>query len=97
MTQLLQRAFEKAAALPEDDQDFLAEMILDEIAQDQTFDAKIEATAHLLKPLADQARADELAGLNIDLDEVLDAIEDEPRFSQMPERASTTGAVASAA
>ena len=77
MTQLLQRAFEQAAALPEDDQDFLAEMILDEIAQDQTFDELLASPRSLkvLEKLAAEAMAEHRAGLTMDLDETFEEME----------------------
>lgn len=92
MTKLLEQAFAVASALPEHDQDFLGEMILDEIAQDRAFDAKISATAHLLEPLAEEAVAEHRAGLAVDLDEVLDEIDNQQGVSQEVIRASATSA-----
>ena len=97
MTKLLQQLFERASALPEHDQDFLAEMMLDAIAQDKEFDAKIAATAHLLEPLAEEALAEHRVGLSVDLDDVLDEIENKQGVSQEAGRASAVGAIARAA
>ncbi len=97
MTKLLEQAFARASALPEHDQDFLAEMVLDEIAQEEGFDAKIEATAHLLEPLAGEALAEHRAGRSVDLDEAFDEIKNKRGVSQEVGFASATGAIARAA
>ncbi len=97
MTKLLEQLFERASALPEHDQDFLAEMMLAELAGEETFDAKLSATAHLLEPLAEQAKEEYRAGLTVDLDDVLDEIENQQGVSQEAERASAVRAITRAA
>ena len=44
MTRLLESAFDEARKLPEPDQDAIAAMILEQIADDQAWDEKFAAT-----------------------------------------------------
>jgi hypothetical protein len=68
MSKLLQAAFAKAASLSEEEQDMLATFILDELADDDEFDRKIAASAHLLADAARAAIAENQAGLAEELD-----------------------------
>ncbi len=94
MTKLLEQAFAAASALPENDQDFLAEMILHETAQEAGFDEKIAATAHLLEPLAEEAMAEHRAGITVELDDVLDDLENKQGILQEAGRAPAVRAIA---
>ena len=68
MTTLLQKAFQKASALPDDEQDLLAERLLAELEAEDAFDRAIEQTADKLKTLAEAAIVEDDAGLTEDLD-----------------------------
>lgn len=68
MTTLLQKAFQKASALPDDEQDLLAERLLAELESEDAFDRAIEQTAHKLKTLAEAAIVEDDAGVTEDLD-----------------------------
>ena len=68
MTALLQEAFQKASALPEDVQDLLASRVLAELADDDEFDRAIAASADKLTSLANKALAEHRAGLTQELD-----------------------------
>ncbi len=63
-TRLLQEAFERASALPEETQDHLAGMLTSEVEQ-ALFDELLESPASLglLERLAAKALAEERAGL----------------------------------
>ena len=63
MTTLLERAFARAAQLPESEQDDLASRLLAEMEAEDAFDAKIGRTAHKLVGLANEAIAEHRAGL----------------------------------
>ena len=70
MTQLLAHAFEKAAALPEEDQDEVARRLLEDLDGDARWDelfARPESDAWLTK-MADEALADHRAGKTTPLD-----------------------------
>ena len=68
MTSLLQQAFAKAAALPPAEQDVLAARLLAELAEDDEFDRAIAASAEKLALLAEEALAEDRAGLTQELD-----------------------------
>lgn len=70
MTKLLDKAFEAVAGLPEDQQDALAALILDEIASEDRWDRASESSRDVLDALADEALAEHRAGQSkpIDLD-----------------------------
>ena len=64
MNQLLQEAFERAATLPDEDQDRLARVLLEEIESDRRWDelfASPESQAFFEK-IADEVREDIRAG-----------------------------------
>jgi hypothetical protein len=62
MVGAMQRAFEALGKLPEAQQEYIAERWLAELADEDAFDAKIDATAHLLAGLAEEALAEHRAG-----------------------------------
>ena len=72
MTRLLESAFEEARKLPEPDQDAIAAMILEQITDDQAWDAKFAATTEdqWARMLA-KVREDIAANGTIPLEEVL--------------------------
>ena len=62
MTKLLEEAFAEASKLPEQDQDALAAVILEELASERRWDQAFADSADLLAKLADQALAEHQAG-----------------------------------
>lgn len=62
MTALLQRAFDEAAKLSEDEQEVLAQRILAELTGDDDFDRTIEETAFRFATLAREGLAEHAAG-----------------------------------
>ncbi len=68
MTTLLQNAFERAAALPPQEQDLLASRLLAELAAEDDFDRAIASSADKLAGLAREALAEDEAGLTEELD-----------------------------
>jgi len=68
MTTLLQQAFEKAAKLPDPEQDVLASRLLAELAAEDEFDRAIAASSDKLAVLAREALQEHAAGLTKELD-----------------------------
>lgn len=68
MTALLEKAVSKAAALPDDQQDALAALLLDEIEDDARWDASFARSADALTALAAEAMVEHRAGETEDLD-----------------------------
>ena len=62
MTELLKKAFEEAAKLPNDEQDALARAVLEEIASEHRWDQLFAASPDLLHDLAQEALAEHRAG-----------------------------------
>jgi hypothetical protein len=62
MTKLLQRAFDEASKLPEDEQDTLGRILLEELAPEQRWEKLFAGTHDLVSELADQALAEHHAG-----------------------------------
>ena len=62
MTKLLEEAFAEASKLPEQEQDALAAVILEELASERCWDQAFADSADLLAQLADQALAEHRAG-----------------------------------
>ena len=58
MTKLLKKAIERMAALPEDEQDAIAGMVLEEIEDEARWQASFAKSQEVLSRLADQARAE---------------------------------------
>lgn len=73
VTKLLEQAFSEISQLPPEEQDRLATAILEELAAENAFDAKLAATTHLLDPLLRRVQEEDEAGLTQPLDP--DAIE----------------------
>lgn len=62
MTQLLERAFSEAQKLSEPDQDAIASLILDELADEDRWDSVFAKSQGQLADLAAKVRADIAAG-----------------------------------
>lgn len=56
MTELLKKAINEAEALPEDEQDSFAQIILDEIHSEQKWDKLFEMTSDKLEAFAQEVR-----------------------------------------
>jgi hypothetical protein len=68
MTQLLTKAFEEAAKLPEPDQNTLANWILAELISELQWEKAFAASEDLLAKLADEALVEHRAGRTLELD-----------------------------
>ena len=62
MTQLLQQALDAVQKLPPAEQDTIAALILDELADEQQWDAAFARSEDQLAALAEKVRADVAAG-----------------------------------
>jgi hypothetical protein len=62
MTQLLEQAFQKAASLPDDQQDEIAAWLLAELGAEARWDELFAQSQDLLAQLADEALAEHRAG-----------------------------------
>lgn len=58
MTKLLKKALERVSALPDDEQDAVASIILEEIEDEARWRASFARSQQALSRLADQARAE---------------------------------------
>ena len=68
MTQLLSKAFEEAAKLPDQDQNTLANWILAELLSELRWGKAFANSEGLLAQLADEALAEHRAGRTLELD-----------------------------
>ena len=68
MTKLLKLAIERMTALPEDEQDAIAGMVLEEIEDEARWQASFAKSQGVLSRLADETRAEIARGdvLNVD-------------------------------
>ena len=73
MTETLQRAFELVQQQPEEEQEVIAQLILEELGAEEHWNQLLThpKSATLLERMAEQARKDYAAGLTRDLDESL--------------------------
>ena len=62
MTQLLKKAMKKVSSLPDNEQDEIARLILDEIEDEKLWQKQIESTLDELLILADEALREEKSG-----------------------------------
>jgi hypothetical protein len=62
MTELLEKAFTEASKLPTEEQERLAEWILEEIASERRWEESFARSADKLAQLAAEARAEHRAG-----------------------------------
>jgi hypothetical protein len=68
MTKLLEQALSKAQELPEEEQDAIARLVIDEIESDRRWDELFARSPEKLSKLADQAWAEHQAGRGEELD-----------------------------
>ncbi len=68
MTKLLKRAFDQASRLPEEEQDALARILLEELASERRWEELFAGSHDLLDQLADEALAEHRAGRTEELD-----------------------------
>ncbi|MBI4488536.1 MAG: hypothetical protein HY694_05585 [Deltaproteobacteria bacterium] len=68
MTKLLKRAFEEASKLPEDEQDALGRILLDELASERRWEELFAGSQDLLAEMGDKALAEHRAGRTEKLD-----------------------------
>ena len=71
MTKLLEKAFAKAAQLPKDEQDLLAQMLLDDFVAEEKWNKIFAASQDGLAILADEALAEHKARKTRKLEEML--------------------------
>lgn len=71
MTKLLEKAFAKASKLPKDEQDLLAQMLLDDLIAEEKWDKTFAASQDKLATLADEALGEHKAGKTRKLEEML--------------------------
>ncbi len=71
MTKLLEKAFAKAAKLPQNEQDLLAQTLLDDLAAEEKWDETFANSEDELSMLADEALAEHRAGKTRQLEEIL--------------------------
>lgn len=72
MTQLLEKALAQVSGLPDPEQDAIASLILDELADDRRWDEAFARSQEQLGRLADRVRQDIRAGRvrNVGIDEL---------------------------
>jgi hypothetical protein len=68
MTQLLEKAYERIAQLPEPEQDRIASLIIEELDSEDQWSQKFTASADVLSRLAQKALAEHRAGKTLPLD-----------------------------
>lgn len=68
MTRTLDAAIAKLTALPPEEQDRVGRWLLDELADDEQWTRKFEASRSTLSKLSAEARADRAAGRTTDVD-----------------------------
>jgi len=71
MTELLEKAFAEASKLPQEAQDMLAKMLLDDLAAEEKWDETFVQSQDKLAWLADEALSEYQAGKTKELEEVL--------------------------
>jgi hypothetical protein len=71
MTSALQQAFEKAAALPPEQQEVLAAILVEEMASEERWQRSFARSQDALRKLAAEALAEDAAGRTLDMDESL--------------------------
>ena len=68
MTRALEAAIAKLATLPTEEQDRVADWLLDELRDDEHWTRQFDASQDALSKLAAEARADRATGRTTDLD-----------------------------
>lgn len=72
MTQLLEKAFAEASKLPDEDQDFVAQIVLDELADEARWQEKFARRPDVLERLADEALAEHARGESQSVDKFIE-------------------------
>jgi aspartate/glutamate racemase len=68
MTELLKKAFDEAAQLPDDQQDAIASLLLEELKSDRAWGQAFDQSQDALEKLADEAIREHTAGSTDRLD-----------------------------
>ena len=68
MTHLLEKAFSEVSKLPAQEQDIIAEQVLEALASENQWQQQLGGSQDLLKSLADEALGEHKAGKTKDLD-----------------------------
>lgn len=76
MTTLLEKAIAQMASLPAKEQDAIAQIVLDEIADEKLWDEKFARHPEVLEKLGDEALAEYEAGETVPLDDVLKELDE---------------------
>lgn len=71
MTELLEKAFAEASKLPQEAQDMLAKMLLDDLAAEEKWDETFAGSQDKLAMLADEALKEYQNGRTKNLEEIL--------------------------
>ena len=71
MTELLEKAFAEASKLPPEEQDFLARMLLDDLASEERWEQSFARSQDELTRLAGEALAEHERGETEPLEEIL--------------------------
>lgn len=71
MTELLEKAFAEASKLPQDAQDMLAQMLLDDLAAEEKWNDAFAKSQDNLALLADEALAEHRSGKTKAIEEIL--------------------------
>ena len=71
MTELLEKAFAEASKLPQEAQDMLAKMLLDDLAAEEKWDETFAGSQDKLATLADEALTECQNGRTKKLDEIM--------------------------
>ena len=64
MTKLLEKAISEVQRLPEDEQDAIAQLILEELEDERRWDAVFAGSPDVLEKLLEEAEAEDRAGLS---------------------------------
>ena len=71
MTEMLEQALRKVAALPKEEQDAIASQIIDTLQDEAAWAERLARKPEKLRRLADQARQEQRSGETLPLDESL--------------------------
>ena len=64
MTKLLEKAISEVQRLPEDEQDAIAQLILEELEDERRWDAAFAGSPDVLEKLLEEVEAEDRAGLS---------------------------------
>jgi hypothetical protein len=71
MSELLEKAFEKVGALPQDEQDAIAAQILESIADEQAWKRRFAEKRDVIRRMAREAIEEDLRGATLPLNDLL--------------------------